>query len=332
MQWLLDTLLVPLIVAVVGAAIIGAFNWRRIRNWAKAREMLPAEGTHFTVLVSQLDGDQDGKQTDHVVQSLAGASGIKILRDGRCLKVEEIGDIADNEASALAKGRVWLSDKHADLLVWGKVVEENKVLRLRFLPGEAAGSGEAKGYVLNDVYELPKNFETDFADALLAVALSAAAPAFERAGQYVVPLLEAAATKLDRLLKSPPASLTPNNLASIHHAFAVAAGVLGEQSGDSKRLEEAVAAFRAALEVYTRERVPLVWATAQNNLANALSTLGAREEGTARLEEAVTAYRAALEERSRERVPLDWATTRNNGPIQEKWRRPTPFALLLPRI
>ena len=75
---------------------------------------------------------------------------------------------------------------------------------------------------------------------------------------------------------------------------------------------EAVTAYRAALEERTRERVPLDWATTQNNLGNALARLGERESGTARLEEAVKAYRAALEERTRERVPLDWATTQNN--------------------
>jgi Tetratricopeptide repeat len=53
----------------------------------------------------------------------------------------------------------------------------------------------------------------------------------------------------------------------------------------------------------TRERVPLQWATTQNNLGNALSTLGARESGTARLEEAVAAFRAALEEWTREAAP-----------------------------
>ena len=73
-----------------------------------------------------------------------------------------------------------------------------------------------------------------------------------------------------------------------------------------------MAAYRAALEERTRERVPLDWAQTQNNLGNALQALGERESGTARLEEAVAAYRAALEERTRERVPLDWAATQNN--------------------
>ena len=82
---------------------------------------------------------------------------------------------------------------------------------------------------------------------------------------------------------------------------------LGERESGTARLEEAVAAYRAALEERTRERVPLDWAATQNNLGDALRALGERESGTARLEEAVAAYRAALEERTRERVPLDWA-------------------------
>ncbi len=87
---------------------------------------------------------------------------------------------------------------------------------------------------------------------------------------------------------------------------------LGERESGTARLEEAVAACRAALEEYTRERVPLQWAATQNNLGNALRILGERESGTARLAEAVAGFRAALQERTRERVPLDWAHTQAN--------------------
>ena len=76
----------------------------------------------------------------------------------------------------------------------------------------------------------------------------------------------------------------------------IALWTLGERESGTGRLEEAVAAYRAALMERTRDRVPLDWATTQNNLGNALSTLGERESETARLEEAVQAYRSALEE------------------------------------
>ena len=60
------------------------------------------------------------------------------------------------------------------------------------------------------------------------------------------------------------------------------------------RLEEAIAAYRAALDERTRDRVPLDWAATQNNLGTALRALGERERGTARLEEAVAAWEACL--------------------------------------
>ncbi len=91
-----------------------------------------------------------------------------------------------------------------------------------------------------------------------------------------------------------------------------ALATLGERESGTARLEEAVAAYRAALEERTRDRVPLDWAMTQNNLGNALRALGERESGTARLEQAVAAFRAARGERTRDRAPLNWATTQNN--------------------
>jgi len=76
-----------------------------------------------------------------------------------------------------------------------------------------------------------------------------------------------------------------------------------------------VAAFRNALEVFTREQLPQNWAETQNNLGNAFWRQGLRSEGakaTEVLAQAVTAYRCALEVRTREQLPQGWAATQNN--------------------
>jgi tetratricopeptide (TPR) repeat protein len=86
----------------------------------------------------------------------------------------------------------------------------------------------------------------------------------------------------------------------------------GEERGDNTALRRAITVYGRALELLPRERVPLDWATTQNDLGNALAKLGQRESGTARLKEAVTACRDAPQERTRERVPLDWAATQND--------------------
>ena len=88
--------------------------------------------------------------------------------------------------------------------------------------------------------------------------------------------------------------------------------VYGEQAGISQPLEEAITTLHEALKERTRERVPLDWATTQNDLGLALMSLGQRGTGTARLEAAVTAYQEALKERTRERAPNDWATAQGN--------------------
>ncbi len=79
-------------------------------------------------------------------------------------------------------------------------------------------------------------------------------------------------------------------------------------------LAEAVAAYRAALDVYTSETLPLQWAMTQNNLGNALQKQGVRTGGAAGVEllaEAVVAYRAALEVYACETLSLQWATAQN---------------------
>ena len=82
-------------------------------------------------------------------------------------------------------------------------------------------------------------------------------------------------------------AMTQNNLGN-------ALCTLGSRQGETERVDQAVAAHRAALEVRTRDGVPIDWAASQNNLGTALYILGSREGETERLELAVAAYRAAL--------------------------------------
>ena len=94
--------------------------------------------------------------------------------------------------------------------------------------------------------------------------------------------------------------------------------VLGERSGGEaglKALNDAVEAFRAALEIRTRKTMPADWAATQNNLGVALEALGEQsggEAGLKALNDAAEAYRAALEIFTRETMPADWAMTQSN--------------------
>jgi CHAT domain-containing protein len=73
----------------------------------------------------------------------------------------------------------------------------------------------------------------------------------------------------------------------------------------------AIAAYEAALSVYTREAFPFEWAMSQNNLATAYSSR-IRGEKAHNLEMAIAAYEAALSVYTREAFPLEWASSQNS--------------------
>lgn len=96
---------------------------------------------------------------------------------------------------------------------------------------------------------------------------------------------------------------------------------LGERAGGPAGedfLNEAVAAYDAALEVYARDVTPAQWAMTLGNRANALTILGQRADGAAGdafLKNAVAAYDSALEVFAGETMPADRAKTQVNRAI-----------------
>ena len=81
----------------------------------------------------------------------------------------------------------------------------------------------------------------------------------------------------------------------------------GDELGDNDALFSAIERYQRLVHLMPRERMPLQWASAQNDLGNALLSLGQRESGVARLDQAIAAYFDALKEWTEDRAPLDWA-------------------------
>ena len=90
-------------------------------------------------------------------------------------------------------------------------------------------------------------------------------------------------------MRKPAASFGGAVRAELWHAYGAGQLCLAQERGDPSRFILAAAYFRKALEEWPRERVPLEWAKAQNNLGTALSALGMRESGTELLQAAANA-------------------------------------------
>ena len=76
-------------------------------------------------------------------------------------------------------------------------------------------------------------------------------------------------------------------------------------------LEISIAAYEAALQVYTRDAFPQDWAMTQNNLGTAYGDR-IQSERADNLERAIAAFEAALQVRTRDAFPQQWAMTQNN--------------------
>jgi tetratricopeptide (TPR) repeat protein len=109
------------------------------------------------------------------------------------------------------------------------------------------------------------------------------------------------------LLRLQPRTLLPLDWAATQRNRAAVLRTLGQIEQGTARLQEAVVAYREAVQEYTRQRAPVRWAAIQGELGLTLWRLGEREDGTARLKEAVLAFQAALQVATRDRAPIMWA-------------------------
>ena len=234
-------------------------------------------------------------------------SGVQTLSLDRTLASERRMS-EDEEIAAGEKARQYLQQSDASVLIWGSVLDpEHKIAKL-FLTTSSAARQKSGQYQpeIGTTIRLPDVFWSDLAQVLRLAIASRDAEFRAKQGNYVADRLPPFIASVRRLLNESRGrpGWDADARGSTLVILADALQTLGDQSGQNAPLQEAVDAYRAALQELTRERVPLDWAVTQNNLGNALSRLGERESGTQRLEEAVDAYRAALQERTRERVPL----------------------------
>jgi len=306
------TAIVTLLLWIAIAIVLALWNlwWERRRH----PDGKPKPGK-VAVYVAEFKGDDhEGSHRNHILLSLReqlGAS-VQILRAGIRPRAQEKGNPEDDALAANRKGQRYLNHKRyeGDLLIWGQILQDSKLVELRFT-SRAHDGAEQKRFTFTEKLLLAPDFGPELAAALAAIAAQLALPAFN-AGKYVADVLLPVAEKLSGIVANLPASMGPDQRGLLMCSYAVAERAIGEQRGDSNALNRAIAAYRSALKEYTREKAPLQWAATQNNLGNGLASLGEREIGTERLEAAVASFREALKEYTREKVPLQWAGTQNN--------------------
>ena len=123
---------------VIASAVVGAlaFFVGPVRQWwskTKAKwETRPSDAKKFTLLVAELEGDEDKKQTGHVIAELEkqfqprGEASLGITPYPDVLSIGR-GERSAALEAAKKKGQHWLYKMNGDVLIWGEVADKNKV-------------------------------------------------------------------------------------------------------------------------------------------------------------------------------------------------------------
>jgi hypothetical protein len=220
--------------AIGGSGILGfLFKDKGLEILARGKARFfykPAPGTHFTIMVCRLDGDDKGLQTQHVIDAFRGVDGLDVLTDPRKLSIDEKASQREAGVKAEKTARQWLKARKADLLIFGRVGKADASLSLWFVPAHGASRIDNSSYSLTNCRP-SKEFEEAFALQLVAMAMANLAIIDEKQGHYLVDILTPIAEKLFNLLKNPPPSLNAEQIGDLNFVLGGVEVSLGEQTG-----------------------------------------------------------------------------------------------------
>jgi hypothetical protein len=277
---------------------VGGPLYERYQRYAARRDIRRSAGRKIAILLAKIDGDGNDSHRRTLAETIRREFGdaVEMTRWTTALPLID-GHEYDAERGAYATAQRWLREKRCDVLLAGREKGKNAagetVLSLQFITAEHE-SEKTGSYKLSDTLDLPVGFVSDLGAAIAAHIMMSASVAVQMQGHFLVPPMRAAADRFGPIIRQLNPAFDSVTRGSLLHSYALICNAIGVQAGSSSELATAVDTYREALKEWTRERVPLDWATTQNNLGTALATLGERESGTARLDEAVEAFREAL--------------------------------------
>lgn len=266
----------------------------------------------FRIVLCWLEDDKSGDDTRTVEQTFASIKGVEMVRSAK--SIAAFGAADEWLPSMRENADELMEDWNADLVIAGRVKKPGEILSLWMVPrlGEGTLDRGDQPYSLEDV-TLGEDFRVDLQTQLVAMAMAAVIPLAynDTRSRVLQEELGDATEKLGRLLNGDTIR-KPGHRMTLQRALGDGLHTLGEREIDTKHLEKATAAYRAALKEDGQESMPKARTIVQNNLGNTLLVLGQRKASTNLLKQAVGAYRAALADASREQDMLAWAIAQTN--------------------
>ncbi|MGH8068904.1 MAG: hypothetical protein ACRERE_27465 [Candidatus Entotheonellia bacterium] len=237
-----------------------------IRTWLSQAPLPTADPQRFAVALAHLEHDQDQQYERLIQEVLRDFEGVQLLQFDRTISL--VGtQPEEREKEGHARARQLLEDSGAHVLIWGLVLSHDSKRAPRLYWTTQQASKRAKEPYQPENFKLPDLFWNDLAEVLRLVVVTHYSTLRAQEGRFSADQLTPFITRVRRLLDN---STERQDWSDIRVILGSALSTFGEQTGTNEPLEEAVAAYREALQERTRERVPLQWAITQSNLGNTL--------------------------------------------------------------
>ncbi len=253
------------VIAFLSAAWYIWTHWDKVSKWPGVesvvtrlfREPVPkADPNRFTILVAHLENDTKREQEERIVNAIREEfKEIKVFHLDRTITLEG-SDLEKQEKLGHESAQKYLKKSGASVLIWGKVLSISGQTAPRLFWTVSLGS-ELRSQLYDATsaessFRLPAVFWSDLTEILRLLIASHDAEFRAKEGSYVAdqlpPFIARVRILLDASANRP--GWDSDAKGSIRIILGYALAVLGEQSGRKEPLEEAVAAYKAALEAF----------------------------------------------------------------------------------
>ncbi|MBF0093613.1 MAG: cyclic nucleotide-binding domain-containing protein [Alphaproteobacteria bacterium] len=291
---------------------------RRLFGLVKTRspspsQPLPKENAGpLVILLANIFGDYEGGLTVKKIQAALEALPSCVARPVNAY-VPAPGTVdgipaGEQLPAAIDQGRKLLAKNNGDLLIWGEVDPDGRLLELRFLP--QVNDDRAGAFSPEIPLDLPFEFEEGWINLLRASVLAALEP---RTEAHVTALRSALATEVAQaaaVVESSRGFMSAGEQATVYIAYANANAAAGNMDQGPDLYHAAIENYRRAIRFLT-EQVSRTLGLVQRQLGLSLQAAGERFGDPDLLERAADTYRAACQSITREDSPREWALIQN---------------------
>ena len=263
------------------------------------------------VRVASLAGDHEGTHTRHLVAALERRRGIRVRFYRETIPLDVAAPIEARAPMAAEIAREYLDAGDDDLMIWGEVGEQETTISVRFVAARPEDEDAIGYFGPATSLDLPAGFGPEFAQALYAVGLCAAAPDIECKRLTLRDLLADTVAGALEAVKASAGELASGERASLRLCLGNAAAAAAEFRPDDGFLTVAAECFRETLATIPEDAGPSLRGVATRNLGAVLHAIAERGCDEDMLNECARLYRESMTVFTRQGHPDQWSVLQN---------------------